>query len=307
MLDYTASLAVFAGLYALLALGLNLMWGVGGMVNLGLAGLFAIGAYASALSALHLHFALPAAALSAMLLAAVSGALLAVITARLKGDYLAIVTLGFAEVIQLIAANEVWLTNGTDGLANIPAPGRGVLSPLAFDLASAALVWLVLGAAALLMGRLSAAPYGRVLRAIREDETVARVAGKRVLAFKVSAFATGSALMGLAGSLYAAYVGFVAPDTFDLLLTLIVVLALTAGGVGSMRGALLGSALVVALTEGTRTLGGLLPSLSALQIACLRQGAIGLFLLLLLRLRPNGVLPERMRTHSIDAPDGVRT
>ncbi len=300
MLDYLASLAVFAGLYALLGLGLNLVWGLGGMVNLGLAGFFAIGAYTSALAALHLHCPLVAAALLAMLLAAAAGALLAVVTARLKGDYLAIVTLGFAEVIQLIAGNEIWLTNGTDGLSAIPAPGRGVLSPLAFDLASAGIVWAVAAAVAAALGRLSAAPYGRVLRAIREDEMVARVAGKNVLSFKISAFAGSAAVMGLAGSLYAAYDGYVAPDSFDVLVTLLVVLALTAGGVGRMQGALAGGVLVVALTEGTRFLGGLLPGLSALQVASLRQGMIGLFLLLLLRLRPEGVLPERMRVHPLN-------
>jgi branched-chain amino acid transport system permease protein len=300
MLNYVASLAVFAGLYALLGLGLNLVWGLGGMVNLGLAGFFAIGAYASALAALHWHFPLIAAALFAMVLTTAAGALLALVTARLKGDYLAIVTLGFAEVIQLIAANEIWLTNGTDGLPAIPAPGRGALSPLAFGLASAATVWLVLAVVAAALGRISAAPYGRVLRAIREDETVARVAGKRVLGFKISAFAAGAAVMGLAGSLYAAYVGYVAPDSFDVLVTLLVVLALTAGGVGRMQGAIVGSVVVVALTEGTRFLGGLLPWLSALQVASLRQGAIGLFLLLLLRLRPEGLLPERTRLYPTD-------
>ena len=300
MIDYIASLAVFAGLYALLGLGLNLVWGLGGMVNLGLAGFFAIGAYASALAALHLGLPLPAAALFAMVLSAGAGALLAVVTARLRGDYLAIVTLGFAEVIQLIAANEIWLTNGTDGLSAIPAPGRGHLSPFGFDLASAGIVWGVAILAAAALGRLSAAPYGRVLRAIREDETVALVAGKNVLAFKISAFAAGAAVMGLAGSLFAAYDGYVAPDSFDLLVTLLVVLALTAGGVGRMQGALVGSVLVVALTEGTRFLGLLLPGLSALQVASLRQGAIGLFLLLLLRLRPQGLLPERLRVHPID-------
>lgn len=300
MLDYLVSLSVFAGLYGLLALGLNLIWGLGGMVNLGLAGLFAIGAYVSALAELRLHIALPAAAALAALLAAAAGALLAVVTARLKGDYLAIVTLGFAEVIQLLAANEIWLTNGTDGLSAIPAPGRSQLSSFHFDLASSAIVWAVLVIVSLLSARLSQAPYGRVLRAIREDETVAAVAGKRVLAFKVSAFAAGSAIMGLAGSLYAAYAGYIAPDSFDVLVTLLVVLALTAGGLGSMAGAVLGSVLVVVLTEGTRFLGGLLPGLSALQVASLRQGMIGVFLLLLLRFRPEGILPERMRVHRLD-------
>ena len=295
MLVYLLQLASFAGITALMALGLDLIWGLGGMANLGLAGSAAVGAYTAALLGVRLGVAWPLAWAAAALLAAGSGAVLAGLTARLRGDYLAIVTLGFAEVVQVVASNEVWLTGGTGGIPGVPAPWRASLHGLPFDVAFASLTWAFALGAALLLRRLGASPFGRVLRAIREDETVAAVAGKRVLGFKVRAFAAGSALVGLAGALGAALEGFVAPDAFDALLTLTVVLALSAGGPGGTWGALLGAVLVTALTEGTRFAADALPALSAVQAAALRQGMIALALILILHLRPAGILPERPR------------
>jgi branched-chain amino acid transport system permease protein len=299
MENYLLAMSVFAGLYALMALGLNVVFGLGGLINLGLAGFYAIGGYVSALLVLKAGWPMLAGWVAASLACAAAGVVLALITARLKGDYLAIVTLGFAEVIRLIASNELWLTNGTDGISNIPGPGRGVLSPLQFNLLYAAIVWTLVLVVALLLGRLSASPFGRVLRAIREDEMIAAVAGKPVLRFKVQAFAVGSAVMGLAGALYAHFNAYVAPDAFQALVTIYVVLALIAGGTGRMAGAVLGSVLVVFLTEGTRFAGGWVPGLSPVQVAALREASIGIALILVLYVRPQGILPERTRVLSV--------
>jgi branched-chain amino acid transport system permease protein len=301
MISYLASMAASAGFYALMALGLNVIFGLAGMINLGLVGFFAIGAYTSALLTVKLHLPVLAGCLAAPVLAAAAGWLVALVTARLKGDYLAIVTLGFAEVIRIIAANEIWLTGGADGISAIPAPGRGVLTPQQFNLASAVIVWLLAALVALVLARLADAPFGRVLRAIREDDMVAAVAGKPVLRFKLQAFALGSAVLGLAGALYAHYNAYIAPDGFDPLITIYVVLALTAGGTGTMRGALLGAVFVIALTEGTRFLGGALSALAPVQIAALRQAMIGGALIAVLYLRPQGILPETTRTLSLES------
>ncbi len=302
MENYLLAMSVFAGFYALMALGLNVIFGLAGMVNLGLVGFFAIGAYASALLTVKLHVPMLAGWAAALLLSAAAGAIVAVITARLKGDYLAIVTLGFAEVIRLIASNEIWLTNGTDGISAIPGPGRGVLAPLQFNLLFAAIVWGSVVVVALALGQLSRSPFGRVLRAIREDEMIAAVAGKRVLAFKVQAFAVGAGILGFAGALYGHYNAYIAPDGFQPLITIYVVLALTIGGTGNMRGAILGAVIVVALTEGTRFLGGVLPGLRPVQVAALREAVIGTALILTLYVRPQGILPERIRTRPMEAP-----
>ncbi len=293
---YVVAMLVFAGAYALMALGLNVIWGLAGMVNLGLVGFFGVGAYASALLTTKLMWPMPLGWLAGGLLAAAAGAAMAVIVARLRGDYLAIVTLGFAEVMRLVASNEIWLTNGTDGISGIPGPWRGQVTPQQFNLIFLALVWTCVGIAFVLLARVSHSPFGRVLRAVREDEDVAAVAGKPVLWFKVRAFCLGAAVIGFAGALYAHYNAYVAPEGFAPLLTIYIVLALTAGGVGSMRGAVLGALLVVLLQEGTRFIAQEIPGVSPVQKAALRESIIALSLILLLRFRPQGLIPERTRT-----------
>jgi branched-chain amino acid transport system permease protein len=293
---YIVAMLVFAGFYALMALGLNVIWGLAGMVNLGLVGFFGVGAYASALLTTKLLWPMPLGWAAGAAVAAAAGAMMALLVARLRGDYLAIVTLGFAEVIRLVASNEVWLTNGTDGISGIPGPWRGSLAPQEFNLVFLAIVWSAVAVGFLLLSRLSHSPFGRVLRAVREDEDVAAVAGKPVLWFKVRAFCLGAAIVGLSGALYAHYNAYIAPEGFAPLLTIYIVLALTAGGVGSMRGAVLGALLVILLLEGTRFLAAAVPGVSPVQKAALRESIIALSLILLLRFRPQGLIPERTRT-----------
>ncbi|MBU8543913.1 MULTISPECIES: branched-chain amino acid ABC transporter permease [Roseomonadaceae] len=293
---YLIAMLVFAGFYALMALGLNVIWGLTGMVNLGLVGFFALGAYASALLTTKLFWPMPLGWAAGAVVAAAAGAVMALIVARLRGDYLAIVTLGFAEVIRLTASNEIWLTNGTDGISGIPGPWRGDVSPPEFNLIYLGIVWTAVAVVFVLLARLSHSPFGRVLRAIREDEDVAAVAGKPVLWFKVRAFTIGAAVLGGAGALYAHYNAYIAPDGFAPLLTIYIVLALTAGGVGAMRGAIIGALFVIALLESTRFLSAIIPGVSPVQKAALREGAIALSLILLLRFRPQGLIPEKTRT-----------
>jgi branched-chain amino acid transport system permease protein len=228
--------------------------------------------------------------------AALSGAAVALITARLRSDYLAIVTLGFSEAVRIVAANEIWLTNGSDGIAGIPGPWRGTLSPGGFNLLFLAIVVLATGLTLLLMQRLATAPFGRVLRALRDDEDVTAVAGKPVLLFKLKAFAIGSGVLGLAGALYAHYTSYVAPDIFAPLLTVNIVLALVVGGVGNNLGAVIGAVILVVLLEGTRFVAPLLPFLSAEQIAAMRELLISALLLVILRVLPGGIVPERIGT-----------
>jgi len=120
MVNYLIAMAVSAGIYALMALGVNVIWGFAGMVNLGLVGFFAVGAYVSALLTLKAGWSIAAGMAAAALATAAVGVVVSLITVRLRGDYLAIVTLGFAETIRIVASNAIWLTNGTDGLSGIP-------------------------------------------------------------------------------------------------------------------------------------------------------------------------------------------
>jgi len=294
MENYLIAMAVSAGIYALMALGVNVIWGLAGMVNLGLVGFFAVGAYVSALLTLKAGLPIAAGMAAGALVTALVGVAVALVTVRLRGDYLAIVTLGFAESIRIVASNTIWLTNGTDGISGIAGPWRGRLSPEAFNLVYLAIVGVIVAVAYVLAERLRASPFGRVLRAIRDDEQVAAVAGKHVALFKVKAFAIGAGALGLAGALYAHYTSYIAPDIFVPLFTLYIKLALLAGGLGNNRGAVIGAVAIVFLLESTRFVIPLVPGVSAVQGAAVRELMIAVLLLVMLRYKPTGLVPEEL-------------
>jgi branched-chain amino acid transport system permease protein len=292
--NYLIAMAVFGCLYALMALGLNLVWGMTGMINLGLVGFFGFGAYVSALATKRGGLPIVVGLAAALALTAAAGVVMAMITARLRGDYLAIITLGFSEVVRLVASNEIWLTNGTDGISGIPGPWRGRVTPATFNVIFLVLAVLVVAAAVLVLQRVRHSPYGRVLRAIRDDDQVASVAGKYVIRFKVEAFAVSAGIVGVAGALWGHYTSYIAPEVFVPLVTIYVVLALTAGGTGNNWGAVVGAFLVVFFMEATRFATGWLPGLKPVQVAAVRELLIGACLLVVLRARPAGLLPERL-------------
>jgi branched-chain amino acid transport system permease protein len=296
MENYLVAMGVSAGIYALMALGLNVIWGMAGLVNLGLVGFFAVGAYTSALLTMKLGFPIALGLLGGTIAGGIVGAVVALVTARLRGDYLAIVTLGFAEALRVAASNEVWLTGGTDGISGIPGPFRSALSPLQFNLMFLAITVACVTVAFVLFERLSYSPFGRVLRAIRDDEQVAAVSGKWVIAYKVQAFAIGCAALGLAGGLYGHYTSYIAPDIFVPLLTLYIKLSLLAGGVGNNKGAIAGAVLVVVFLESTRFIVPYIPGINAVQGAALREMITSGALLVLLRFRTSGLVPEA-RSH----------
>lgn len=298
MENYLIAMAVFVALYAIMALGMNLIWGLSGMVNLGLAGFYAVGAYTSALATAKLGLPIAVGVVLAIVCSALLGALVAVITARLQGDYLAIVTLGLAELVRLTASNEIWLTNGTDGISGIPGPLRGALTPTQFNGLYLLIVLVIVAMLFWILSRISDSPFGRVLRAIREDEMVAAVAGKNTLSFKIRTFAVGCALVGFAGALYAHYSSYIAPDIFQPIVTIHVILAVTVGGVGNMRGALLGALIVIALGEVSRFMAGSLGMIGSAQAAAIRECVIALFLIVMLNVRKQGILPEKTKTRS---------
>ncbi len=293
MEHYLVAMAVTACLYAIMALGMNVIWGMAGLINLGLVGFFAVGAYTSGLLTLKLGWPIIAGVLAGTIVAALVGVAVALITVRLRGDYLAIVTLGFAETMRVVMSNELWIANGTDGLSGIPGPWRQALGPHGFNLLFLCITATVVAVLFFLFQRLSHTPFGRVLRAIREDEQVAQVAGKNVVLFKVKAFAVGSAALGLAGALYGHFTSFIAPDLFAPLLTLYIKLSLLAGGLGNNIGAVLGAVLVVFFLESTRFIVPLIPGISAVQAASLRELLIAVALLVILRFHTRGLIPEK--------------
>jgi branched-chain amino acid transport system permease protein len=295
MEHYLVAIGVTAGIYALMALGMNVIWGMAGLINLGLVGFFAVGAYVSALLTLKLGMPIAVGVVAGALTAAGVGVVVACVTVGLRGDYLAIVTLGFAESLRIVMSNELWIANGTDGLSGIPGPFRATLGPHLFNLFYLGIVVAAVIILFFLVDRLVHSPFGRVLRAIRDDEQIAQVAGKNVVLFKVKAFAFGSAALGLAGALYGHFTSYIAPDLFAPLLTLYVKLSLLTGGLGNSKGAVLGAVLVVFFLESTRFVVPLIPSLSAVQAAALRELLISVALLVILRFYAKGLLPERIK------------
>jgi branched-chain amino acid transport system permease protein len=293
MLNYLLFLATIGGIYGLLALGLNLIWGGAGMVNLGLAGFFAVGAYASALATTTVGAPILAGWTLALIAGGAAGLVVTLSTTRLREDYLAIVTLGFAEVVRLVAANEIWLTRGADGISGIPGPWKAALGP-DFNAVYLLIVCAAVAVVFFFVRRVDRSPYGRVLRAIRDDAQVAQVAGKPVLRFKAEAFALSAAIAGLAGALYGHFTSYIAPDLFLPLITVYIFLAVASGGTGRPAGALVGAYLLVALLESARFVVELIPDVTAVQRAALKELLIAVALILVLRLMPAGILRERI-------------
>lgn len=291
-----------AGIYMVLALGLNVQWGFVGMLNVGVAAFFSVGAYVSAILTSsgdlpHLGgYELPLVVGFAMaaLVAGVVALLVGLVTLNLRSDYLAIASIGIAEIIRLLLKNEEWLTGGVNGFAGIPARFGNVIENYNLLLYMLTVIGLVLVIWAL-CARAYRSPWGRVLRAIRENELSARAMGKNILHFRLQAFVLGSAIMGLAGALYAHFTGFVSPEAFDpLLATFIVWVMLIAGGSGNNAGAVLGALVIWGVWSGTEFITSrLLPPELATQAAYLQVLLIGVLLQVILLVRPQGLIPEK--------------
>ena len=179
------------------------------------------------------------------------------------------------------------------------------MTPATFNLIYLGLAGVAVVVVLLAMQRVRHSPYGRVLRAIRDDDQVAAVAGKPVIAFKVEAFAVSAAVLGLAGGLYGHYTSYIAPEGFVPLISIYIVLALTAGGTGTNTGAVVGAFLVVFFLESTRFVTAGLPGLKPVQVAAVREFLIGASLIVVLRFRPAGLIPERIPRHAAPAAAGA--
>ena len=293
--SYGVFFFTFVGIYAVLSLGLNVQWGFTGQFNIGVAGFFAVGGYVSAImttqpSSSHLGgFAQPflVGVVAAMLFAGLLALLVGLVTVRLRTDYLAIATIGIAEIIRLILKNEEQLTNGVRGIPGIPRPiSEDPIVFLGVVVAAIVIVYLALE-------RARRSPWGRVLRAIRENEEGSQAAGKNVLRFRLEAFVLGSVIMGLAGALFAHFVGFISPEAYTPeFATFLVWVMLIAGGSGNNKGAILGAIVIWFVWSGTEFITGRLPPEIVTQAAALRLLLIGVLIQVILLFRPQGLLPE---------------
>ena len=311
-------------LYVLLALGLNIVVGYAGLLDLGFVAFYAVGAYMYALLAsphLYENFEWIAQMLPngmhtpiwlviplAALLAAIAGVLLGTPVLKLRGDYLAIVTLGFGEIIRVFMLNlehPVNITNGPRGLDRIDS-----MSFFGLDLGKAVMVgdfripsvtlycWLFLVlvmVSVLICWRLETSRIGRAWMAIREDEIAAKAMGVNTRNMKLLAFAMGATFGGVSGAMFAAFQGFVSPESFSLMESVMIVAMVVLGGMGHLPGVILGAVLLAALPEVLRYVAGDIQNLTGGRIdaAILRQLLVALAMIVIMLMRPRGLWPAR--------------
>ncbi len=283
--NYLLRVLTTALLYMILALGLNIVPGFTGLLDLGYVGFYGIGAYTSGLLAIHydlsLWVILPLAAANG----ALWGVLLGAPTLRLTGDYFAIVTFGFSELVVLLLRNELWLTRGPMGLPGIPPPAIfGYSFTHGWQYFYLALFLLLV---VLVVVRLENSRLGRAWFAIREDEIAAQCCGISLIRYKVMAFAASAAIGAMGGAFYAKWFRFIHPDMFKFWESILILCLIVFGGMGSIAGTMLGALILIPLSEILR--------------AVLPQGMFnaryliyGLLLVLMMRLRPEGLIPFQL-------------
>jgi len=270
-------------MFILVALGLNVVVGFAGLLDLGYVGFYAVGAYTTAVVTSG-QFTLPwiAALPLSVIMAMIAGVILGTPTLRLRGDYLAIVTLGFGEIIRITANNSDWL-GGPRGISKVPHPPN--IGPLKFGVLNAKPYWYlgftVILVVIFVLTRLEKSRVGRAWAAVREDEDAAELMGVDTFKFKLWAFAIGAAIGGIAGSLYASKVGFINPDNFQLQLSILFLAAVVLGGTGSMYGVIMGGFLVAWIPERFRG------------FSTRRYFVFGVVLVLVMVFRPQGIIPRR--------------
>jgi branched-chain amino acid transport system permease protein len=301
-LDFWIGVGLLSATYAIFALGLQLNVGTTGITNFGQAGFMAIGAYSMAILVVHEQWSLGSAMLAGIGLSVVGAILVGLPSLRLRTDYFAITTLAFAEIIRYIADNARSLTNGSQGLIGYNGEwfswslkigdwldDRGIhVSSFLFPLmlVSWGLLLVLVGLVAVLVRT----PWGRVLRAIREDEDAARALGKNTLVYKLQSLALAAALAAAAGFVLALDLTLLAPDQFDPVFTVFGYVIVILGGLGSYFGVLVASVILMTLLEGTRYVD--LP-LSADRVAAVRFIIVGAVLILLMAFRPQGLFGRR--------------
>lgn len=285
MRDYLLDVAVLAGIYTVLALGLNVVVGFTGLLNLGFVAFYAVGAYTYALLNVKLGFGFWQSLPLCLAFTTLSGFVLAIPALRLRGDYLAIVTLGFGEIVRLILNNWDTLTGGPNGVP-------GIAPPTLFGLSLGRLnsyYYIVLTAAVLTyvaVGRVRSSRIGRAWIAIREDEIGASSMGINTMRYKLYSFAFGALWAGLAGSLFAAKMRFVSPESFTFMESVLILCMVILGGLGSIGGVIVGSVILVTLPEVLRG------------VQSYRMIALGAGLILMMIFRPQGLFGGMKRQKS---------
>ncbi len=314
--NWTVGFLTTAAIFAIVALALNVQWGYTGTINFGVVGFFGIGAYVSALLTLDppgqfenyvggLELPVPVGWIGGALAGGVLALLVGLPTLRLRDDFLAIATIGIATILRSIANTQEGLANRARGLNGIPRPLEGMSREIGIDYDWVLLVMtgLVLLLVFLVVRGATASPWGRVLRAIRENEATTQSVGKMTTSYRIQSFVLGGALMGLAGAIWAHRIGTIAPDSFDNLTTFLVWTMVMVGGSGNNRGVMLGALVVGFVWFGLPLIQEELPDFLGTRVFMLRRIAIGLLIVGFILARPQGLIAEEARVSRF-APRG---
>lgn len=286
MLNFFLLILIYSAIYALMALGQNIITGYGGMLSLTQAGFFAIGSYATAILTTKLGWPFWGTLPVAFLVSAFCGLLIGLPTLRLKGDYLAIATLGFGEIVRNLINNWDKLTNGPMGIQKIPMPSLFgfTINPYR-KYAFLVMLIVVVAVTYYLFQRLARSRMGRALTAIREDEIAAQSMGINITKYKVCAFILGASAAGIAGSFQAVYTLSVTPGTYTFMVSIMVLCMVVLGGMGNFKASILG-AFIIQLISYLPQLTGL----SSVIPAQFKQILFGLILVVMMIWRPQGLL-----------------
>ncbi len=283
-MEYLIHIIIIAGIYIILSLSLNIIVGYTGLAALGHISFAAIGAYTSSLLALNFGVSPWIGLIFGAIFASIVGLIVGFPSLRIKGDYLALATFGLGIIIYSIARNWVSLTRGPMGLPGIPQ-----FSIFGYEISSVwsylILVLIFVIITYFVIRNITNSPFGRVLKGIREDEIATAAMGKNVNKYKIIVFVVGAFFAGIAGSLYAHYITFIDPSSFTVMESIVVLLMVVFGGMGSLAGSFIGASVLVIFPELLRFLG--MPSSIA---APLRQMIYGLLLIVLMIWRPQGLI-----------------
>ncbi|MDQ3412188.1 MAG: branched-chain amino acid ABC transporter permease [Chloroflexota bacterium] len=314
LIGFLAPTVATMAIFAIVCVGLNVQWGYTGIFNFGVVAFFMVGAYTAGIvakapadgefvtyvggfgNALGGNDWLPfiVALLAAGAAAGILGLLLAWPTLRLRDDYLAIALIGAAEVLRRVVVEETWLVNGSRGLGGFPRPLASLVAPEHYRYLFLAIVVGLLIVIYALVELGIRSPWGRVLRALREDEAAAAASGKDVRSFKVQGFVLGAIIMGIAGGLFGFQQGAIAPESFTHFFgTFIFWAMLIAGGSGNMLGAIVGTYVIWGLWSTSLQIQGYdLPEFLDGRIPHLRDMLVGLIIVAVLLINPRGLFPE---------------
>lgn len=293
MFNFFLLILIYTGIYAFMSLGQNLITGYTGLLSLCSAGFFAVGSYTTAILTTTLGWSFWPTLVVASLLCALLGVLIGLPTLRLKGDYLAIATLGFAEIIRNVIINWDKLTQGPMGIQKIPMIKIFGLSINPFNKWGFLVLEIVMLAIFyLFFERLASSRMGRALEAIREDEIAASASGINVTKYKVTSFALGAAVTGIAGCLQAEFVLSVSPGSYTFMVSIMVLCTVVLGGMGNFLAVILGAFIIQFISYLPQLIG-----LSNIIPAQAKQIIFGLILVLMMIFRPEGILGRKKRNN----------